>query len=109
MWWFCMTEKSFEQQTGINLTENQMNELIVKGETFNKLKITALYPTDLFDKSFAERFKQEHILLWEYKQRVREAIDKLLKREMQVHYQKEVPYGETTIRILEELKRRLGL
>ncbi len=59
----------------INLTEQQFFDLIVKGMCdINGFKITALYEGKLFDNTLMRKFKQESILLEDYKQKVKEAI-----------------------------------
>lgn len=63
----------------INLTEEQFFDLIVKGICdINGFKVTALFEGKLFDSNIMRHIKEEAILRSDYKQKVKEVIDKIL-------------------------------
>lgn len=60
----------------LNLTENEMNDLIIKGECqHNGIKITGYVENNPFGKSVVDRYlKKQNILLDNYKQEIKQVL-----------------------------------
>ena len=67
----------FDKAKTFKINDDEMNELICKGivTTADGLRLDATYPANLGD--LGKRMKEEHQLLYDYKQKVREAIEQV--------------------------------
>ncbi len=92
------------------ISEEEMHELICKGIVTTKkgLKLNATYEFD-WDKQLSRLkfIKQEHILLEDYKQKVKEVIETHSKI---INSNKFSPFGLVAINsLLDKIKKELGL
>ena len=98
--WKVIHETQLDRQTVIKLSEEQFYDLVVKGECIDKLKIEAFWEGKLFDSNIMKRMHSEHILLDEYKQKVKGVIDKYIGE-----YTKGIKFGRpiNPMKLLKEL------